>query len=225
MSPLFRSRREAGQRLARQLLPLADRHRLVVLALPRGGVPVAAEIATELKVPFDVFVVRKLGVPGHEELAMGAVASGGVRVLNPEVIEPLGIPQAAIDLVAAKELKEIERREREYRGDRPLPALAGATVVLVDDGVATGSTMLAAVEAVRMYRPASVVVAAPVMSRDAIQMLRRAVDACVYLAAPEPFFGVAAWYADFEQVTDDEVRELLLIGGVQEREGDHVVRA
>jgi predicted phosphoribosyltransferase len=186
---------------------------------------VAAEIATELMVPFDVFVVRKLGVPGHEELAMGAVASGGVRVLNPDVVAPLGIPQEAIDLVAEKELKEIERREREYRGDRPMPALEGATVVLVDDGVATGSTMLAAVEAVRMYRPASIVAAAPVMSLDAIQVLRRAVDACVYLAAPDPFFGVAAWYENFEQVTDLEVRELLLIGGKHESEGNHAYSA
>jgi predicted phosphoribosyltransferase len=223
MSPLFRNRREAGQRLAHKLLPLADRHRLVVLALPRGGVPVAAEIATELKVPFDVFVVRKLGVPGHEELAMGAVASGGVRVLNPAVVQPLGITMSVIEKVAEKELKEIERREREYRGTRPFPELAGATVILVDDGIATGSTMLAAVEAVRMHKPASVVVAAPVVSTDAVAFLRRSVDASIYLAAPEPFYGVAAWYADFEQVTDDEVRELLKVGGRQEMEGTHAL--
>ena len=225
MSPLFSNRRDAGQRLARRLAPLADFHRLVVLGLPRGGVPVAAEIARLLGVPFDVFVVRKLGVPGHEELAMGAVASGGVCVLNPAVVQPLGIPQGVIDLVVAKEQREIDRREREYRGTRALPSLAGATVVLVDDGVATGSTMLAAVEAVRMHRPAGVVVAAPVMARDAIEVLQRAADACIYLAEPEPFYGVGAWYADFEQVTDDEVRELLKIGGRQESEEVHVVTA
>jgi predicted phosphoribosyltransferase len=225
MQPLFHTRREAGQRLARYLRPLAEHRHLVVLALPRGGVPVAAEIAARLGVPFDVFVVRKLGVPGHQELAMGAVASGGLRVLNPEVIQPLGITQDIIDQVARKELKEIDRREREYRGGRPLPSLDGATVVLVDDGVATGSTMLAAVEAVRMLRPWRVAVAAPVMSRDAIITLTRAADACFYLAAPEPFYGVAAWYQDFEQVTDDEVRELLKSGGPAERDGAYAVTA
>lgn len=225
MSPLFRNRRDAGQRLARRLAPLAGREGLVVLGLPRGGVPVAAEIAKALGVSFDVFVVRKLGVPGHEELAMGAVASGGVRVLNPAVIQPLGISQEVIDRVAAMEQEELDRREREYRGTRQLPSLTGATVILVDDGVATGSTMLAAVEAVRMHRPAAVVVAAPVMSRDAIEVLNRAADACVDLADPEPFYGVAAWYADFAQVTDDEVRELLRIGGQQESEDAHAVTA
>ena len=223
MSPLFRNRRDAGERLARRLAPLADRARLVVLGLPRGGVPVAAEIAKVLGVPVDVFVVRKLGVPGHPELAMGAVASGGVRVLNPAVIQPLGISPEVIDRVTAMEKEEIDRREREYRGARALPSLTGAVVILVDDGVATGSTMLAAVEAVRMQRPASVVVAAPVMARDAIEVLHRAADACIYLAEPEPFYGVAAWYADFEQVTDDEVRELLKIGGPQESEEAHAV--
>ncbi len=223
MSPLFRNRRDAGQRLARRLVPIADRQGLVVLALPRGGVPVAAEIATVLGVPFDVFVVRKLGAPGHEELAMGAVASGGVRVLNPDVIQPLGITLSEIDRVAERELQEVDRREREYRGGRALPSLRGATVVLVDDGIATGSTMLAAVEAVRMLRPASVLVAAPVVTRDAIRMLNRAADATIYLAAPEPFYGVAAWYSDFEQVTDDEVRELLKMGGQQHSEDIHAI--
>ena len=223
MLPLFQTRREAGQRLARHLAPLADHHHLVVLALPRGGVPVAAEIATQLGVPFDVFVVRKLGVPGHEELAMGAVASGGLRVLNPNVVQPLGITLDTIDRVARMELQEIERREREYRGGRALPSLEGATVILVDDGIATGSTMLAAVEAVRLLRPASVVVAAPVISRDAIVTLQRASDACIYLAAPEPFYSVAVWYRDFEQVTDDEVRELLRIGGPAEKDGPYAV--
>lgn len=225
MRPLFRTRQEAGQHLARRLAPLADHHHLIVLALPRGGVPVAAEIATRLAAPLDVFVVRKLGVPGHEELAMGALASGGVRVLNPDVIQPLGISLDTIDRVARAELQEIDRREREYRGGRALVSLAGATVVLVDDGVATGSTMLAAVEAVRMLRPASIVVAAPVISRDAIEVLERAADACVFLAAPEPFLGVAAWYRDFAQVTDDEVRELLRAGGPAERDGAHAVTA
>lgn len=223
MSPLFRNRRDAGQRLARRLVPIADRQGLVVLALPRGGVPVAAEIATALGVPFDVFVVRKLGAPGHEELAMGAVASGGVRVLNPDVIQPLGITLSEIDRVAERELQEIDRREREYRGGRALPSLQGATVVLVDDGIATGSTMLAAVEAVRMLRPASVLVAAPVVTRDAIRMLNRAADGMIYLAAPEPFYGVAAWYSDFEQVTDDEVRDLLRMGGQHHSEDIHAI--
>ena len=225
MSPLFRDRHDAGQRLARRLAPLAGREGLVVLGLPRGGVPVAAEIAKALDVSLDVFVVRKLGVPGHEELAMGAVARGGVRVLNPAVIQPLGISQEVIDRVTAMEQEEVDRREREYRGTRQLPSLTGATVILVDDGVATGSTMLAAVEAVRMHRPAAVVVAAPVMSREAIEVLNRAADACVDLADPEPFYGVAAWYADFAQVTDDEVRELLRTGGQQESEDAHAVTA
>jgi predicted phosphoribosyltransferase len=225
MSPLFQNRREAGQRLAQRLVTLANRQRLVLLALPRGGVPVTAEIATTLHLPFDVFVVRKLGVPGHEELAMGAVASGGVRVLNPDVLQPLGIPAEVIDRVAARELEEVDRREREYRGGRALPSLAGATVVLIDDGIATGSTMLAAVKAVRMHQPASVIVAAPVVSLDAIETLRRAANACVFLAAPEPFYGVAAWYVDFEQVSDDEVRELLKVGRPQETDGDYAATA
>ena len=219
MSPLFRDRREAGRQLARRLAPLTGHRPLIVLGLPRGGVPVAYEVASALGVPFDVFVVRKLGVPGHEELAMGAVATGGVRVLNPDVIEPLGIPSRVIEMVAEKELKEIDRREREYRGGRPFPALEGATVVLVDDGVATGATMLAAVQAARLYKPAEVIVAAPVMSLSADAALRQAADACVYVAAPEPFYGVAAWYADFEQTTDEEVRELL------EKDGSHVLSA
>jgi predicted phosphoribosyltransferase len=187
----------------------------MVLGLPRGGVPVAWEVARALSAPLDVFVVRKLGVPGHEELAMGAVASGGIRVLNPDVVEPLGIPGSAIEAVAAREMQEIGRRERAYRGSRPFPDLRDAIVIVVDDGIATGSTMLAAVRALRLLHPAAVVVASPVMSGSAEATLRQVADACVALATPEPFYGVAAWYADFTQTTDEEVQELLGFGGNQ----------
>ncbi|HEU5169912.1 MAG TPA: phosphoribosyltransferase family protein [Gemmatimonadales bacterium] len=209
MTPLFGDRRDAGRQLARRLSHLAGRDRLLVLGLPRGGVPVAYEVATALGAPLDVFVVRKLGVPGHEELAMGAVASGGVRVLNHATIDALGIPQEAIERVTAAELRELARREREYRRGRPFPDLRGATVVLVDDGVATGSSMLAAVQALHQHRPGAVIVAAPVVSLTARAALAQAADACEYVAAPEPFFGVGAWYHNFEQTSDEEVRALL----------------
>jgi predicted phosphoribosyltransferase len=206
---LFANRVDAGRQLAAQLTHLAGHERLIVLGLPRGGVPVAAEVAGALGAPLDLFVVRKLGVPGREELAMGAVASGGLRVINSDIITALGISPQNLEAVTAIEHRELARRERAYRGDRPMPDLAGATVVLVDDGVATGSTMLAAIRALRQYHPAMLIAAAPVMSREAYADLEREADACVALATPEPFHGVGAWYEDFSQTTDAEVLALL----------------
>lgn len=209
MSALFRDREEAGAELARRLRRYAGRADVIVLGLPRGGVPVAAQVARALGALLDVFVVRKLGVPGHRELAMGAIASGGTRVLNHDVIGMLGISERAINAVAAEETAELERREREYRGARPFPDVHGATVILVDDGVATGSSMLAAIGALRRLEPAAIVAAAPVMSRQARASLVRAADACECVSEPEPFFGVGSWYEDFSQTSDDEVRALL----------------
>lgn len=209
MFPLFADRRDAGRQLAGRLQYLASRPDLVVLALPRGGVPVGYEVAEALGAPLDVFVVRKLGVPGHQELAMGAVASGGVRVVNQEVVRQLGVSRETFDTVTDTERRELERREREYRRGRPFPDLRGTTVVLVDDGVATGSTMLAAVHAVRELGPVAVVVAAPVMSPEAQEALARVADRCERVVAPEPLIGVGMWYDDFTQTTDDEVRTLL----------------
>lgn len=205
----FRDRVEAGQRLAARLQRYANLPGLIVLGLPRGGVPVAAEVARALGAPLDIFSVRKLGVPGHREFAMGAIASGGIRVLNSEAIEMLGISQRAIAAAVAEETGELERREREYRGARPFPDLRGATVILVDDGVATGSTMMAGIVALRRMKPATLVVAAPVMSRQARTTLAEAADACECVFAPEPFHGVGVWYEDFGQTTDEEVRSLL----------------
>jgi predicted phosphoribosyltransferase len=216
MIALFSDRQEAGQQLAAKLSHLAGREKLIVLGLPRGGVPVAAEVARALGTPLDVFVVRKLGVPGQEELAMGAVASGGVRVENEEVIRSLGITRRTLDDVTEAEQRELARREREYRHGRPFPTIRDGTVVLVDDGVATGSTMMAAVKALRQQGPAAIVVAAPVMSRSAQKALSRLADDCVVISTPEPFYGVGAWYQDFSQTTDEEVRALLepgLLGG------------
>jgi putative phosphoribosyl transferase len=210
MSPqLFRNRSEAGQLLAAKLAKYADKPDVIVLALPRGGVPVGYEVAHTLHAPLDVFVVRKLGIPGHEELAMGAVASGGVRVLNDQVVRGLGIPDSVIGAVANWELQELQRRERLYRGNRPPPDVRGRTVILVDDGLATGSTMLAAVQALRKLGPARIVVAVPVASGDTCQLLQEYVDEVVCAATPEPFYAVGLWYRDFSQTTDEEVRELL----------------
>jgi predicted phosphoribosyltransferase len=205
----FRDRREAGRQLARHLAAYANRPDVLVLALPRGGVPVAYEVARALDAPLDVFLVRKLGLPGHEELAMGAVASGGVRVLNRDVVEALRISPEIIDAVANRELQELERREREYRGDRPLPDVRGKTVILVDDGLATGSTMRAAAEALRQQGPARLVVAVPAGSPQTCDEFRDEVDEIVCAITPEPFYAVGLWYDDFSQTTDDEVRELL----------------
>jgi putative phosphoribosyl transferase len=205
----FRDRRDAGRLLAQRLGAYANRPDVVVLALPRGGVPVAYEVAQALHVPLDVFLVRKLGLPGHEELAMGAVASGGVRVLNRDVVEQLNIPDEVIDAVARRELQELERRERAYRGDRPFPEVRGKTVILVDDGLATGSTMRAAAEALRQQGPARLVVAVPAGSRETCDEFRAEVDEIVCGIMPDPFYAVGLWYDDFSQVTDDEVRDIL----------------
>jgi erythromycin esterase-like protein/predicted phosphoribosyltransferase len=205
----FRDRTHAGQLLAERLRGYAGEHDAVVLALPRGGVPVAFEIARELDAPLDVFVVRKLGVPGHEEYALGAIASGGTRVLNRPVIEALGLPAEWIEAIDAKERRELERRERAYRGDWPPPDVAGRTVILVDDGLATGSTMRAAVEALREDEPARIVIAVPVADPAVCAELRTQVDDAVCLVTPRPLGAVGAWYEDFSQTSDDEVRELL----------------
>ncbi len=205
----FRNRRDAGRLLAQRLAAYANRSDVVVLALPRGGVPVAYEVARALRVPLDVFLVRKLGLPGHKELAMGAVASGGVRVLNRDVVEQLNIPPEVIDAIARRELQELERRERAYRGDRPFPEVRGKTVILVDDGLATGSTMRAAAEALRQQGPARLVVAVPAGSRETCDEFRAEVDEIVCGIMPDPFYAVGLWYDDFSQVTDDEVRDIL----------------
>lgn len=209
MTARFRDRRDAGQALADLMRAYAHDPQLLVLGLPRGGLPVAAEVAAALHAPLDVFVVRKLGVPGHEEYAMGAIASGGIRVLNHEVIRQLHLPIDAVERVERSERVELARREQLYRGDRPAPELAGATVVLVDDGLATGSTMLAAIAAVRTQHPARIIVAVPVASVEACDAVRRQADACVCAFTPDPFYGVGMWYQNFEQTTDGEVQRLL----------------
>jgi len=206
---VYRNRSEAGKHLTAQLAKYANREDVLVLALPRGGVPVAFEVAKALRAPLDIFLVRKLGVPGHEELAMGAIATGGVRVLNHDVVDYLGIPASVIDAVAANELQELERRERAYRGDRPEPDVRGKTVILVDDGLATGSTMRAAAAALRQQGPARIVVAVPVSAPQTCDEYRMGVDEIICANTPEPFYGVGLWYEDFSQTTDEEVRELL----------------
>jgi predicted phosphoribosyltransferase len=206
---LFHDRAAAGRALATELTEYADRPDVVVLALPRGGVPVAFEVAQALHAPLDVFLVRKLGVPGHQELAMGAIASGGIRVLNEAVVRELVIPDEIIQVYAAEEQRELQRRERAYRGDRPSPPVRGRTVVLVDDGLATGSSMMAAVAALRRQRPARLVVAVPVGASDTCNALREVADEVVCARTPEPFHAVGVWYEDFAQTTDEEVRELL----------------
>jgi predicted phosphoribosyltransferase len=205
----FRDRREAGRQLAQRLAAYANRPDVLVFALPRGGVPVAYEVARALHAPLDVFLVRKLGLPGHEELAMGAVASGGVRVLNRDVVERLQLPDELIDAVTRRELQELERRERAYRGDRPFPDVQGKTIILVDDGLATGSTMRAAAEALRQQGPARLVIAVPAGSPETCNDFREEVDEVVCAITPDPFYAVGLWYQDFSQTTDDEVRELL----------------
>jgi predicted phosphoribosyltransferase len=209
----FRNRTDAGRQLAEKLAAYAHRPGVLVLALPRGGVPVGFEVARKLGAPLDVFLVRKLGVPGYEELAMGAVATGGVRVLNDEIVRGLGISEHEIDAAAARELQELARRQRLYRGDRPLPDIAGRTIILVDDGLATGATMRAAIAAVRQQQPARIVVAVPTASPDTCEALKAEADDVVCAMTPEPFLAVGHWYEDFTQTTDDEVRELLARGG------------
>jgi putative phosphoribosyl transferase len=205
----FRDRAEGGRLLAEQLLAYAGRPEAIVLALPRGGVPVAFEIATRLRVPLDIFLVRKLGVPGQPELAMGAIASGGARFLNEDVIRYVGARPETIELVARDEQIELERREQAYRGDRAAPDLQNRHTILVDDGLATGSSMRAAITAVRMQRPACIIVAVPVAAREACEDLTREVDEVICLRTPEPFSAVGLWYEDFSQTEDDEVRALL----------------
>ena len=205
----FRNRNDAGRQLAEKLAAYADRPDVLVLALPRGGVPVGYEVARARGAPLDVFLVRKLGVPGYEELAMGAVATGGVRVLNDEIVRGLGISEHGIDVAVAREMEELARRERLYRGDRPPPDVAGRTVILVDDGLATGATMRAAVAALREQQPTRIVVAVPTASPDTCEVLKAEADDVVCAITPEPFFAVGHWYEDFTQTTDNEVRELL----------------
>ena len=205
----FRDRYDAGQQLAAKLKSEVGSRDALVLALPRGGVPIGYEIAEALGVPLDVFLVRKLGVPGHEELAMGAIAMGGLRVLNDDLARELAIPAATVDAVEARERQEMARRERLYRGNRPTPNLRGKTVILVDDGLATGSTMVAAARAVRQLRPARVVAAVPVASADVCAGMRQLVDEMICLETPEPFAAVGLWYEDFSPTSDEEVQELL----------------
>ena len=209
MTALFADRREAGLCLALHLAAYAGRPDVIVLALPRGGVPVAFEVAAALSAPLDVFLVRKLGLPGHEELAMGAVASGGVRVVNDAVVEAAEVSPGVIDAVTATESRVLEQRERLYRGDRPPTAIAGQVVVLVDDGLATGTTMRAGLAALRQRSPASLVVAVPVAAPTVCAALRSEADEVVCAYTPEPFYAVGMWYADFSQTTDEEVRALL----------------
>lgn len=209
----FANRRQAGEKLAAKLTKYADRQDVLVLALPRGGVPVAYEVARALQAPLDVFLVRKLGVPGYEELAMGAIASGGVRVLNEEVTSRIQLPDSVIDEVASREQKELERRERLYRGDQPAPNVQGLTVILIDDGLATGSTMRAASIALRQMRPVKIIVAVPVAASETCEAFRSEVDEVVCAAMPEPFMAVGAWYAEFSQTSDEEVRDLLARAG------------
>lgn len=207
--PLFRDRTDAGRVLATALARYAGRPDLIVLALPRGGVPVAFEVARALGAPLDVFLVRKLGLPGHEELAMGAIASGGVRLINEDVVEAYHVSDAQIEMVSEVEQRELERRERAYRDGRPLPSLRDRTVILVDDGLATGATMRAAVLAVRQESPASIVVAVPVAAPETRDEFRAIVDEIICAETPSPFYAVGLWYEDFSQTTDEEVHDLL----------------
>jgi len=209
MDGRFRDRADAGQRLAARLAGRPELADAVVLALPRGGVPVGREIADALGADLDVMVVRKLGVPGHEELAMGAIASGGVRIMNDEVLRLLYIPQADIERVAAREQAELQRRERAYRGGRPAPSVRGRAAILVDDGVATGSTIRAAITALRHQEPSRIIVAIPVAPPDVCAALQREADEVICLLTPEPFVAISVWYDSFPQLSDDDVRALL----------------
>lgn len=206
---LFQNRTHAGRVLAGMLAGYRDRDDLLVLALPRGGVPVAFEIANALHAPLDVFLVRKLGVPGQEELAMGAIATGGIRVLNHALVKYLGVPDHVIDSATAAEQAELDRREQAYRGMREAPDVRGRIVILVDDGLATGSTMRAAVAALRQQKPARIIVAVPVAAASTCQEFREEVDEIICATTPDPFYGVGQWYEDFSQTTDEEVRDLL----------------
>src|SRR4030088_2821714 len=209
MAMRFGDRRDAGRFLAERLREYRGRPDVLVLALPRGGVPVGFEVARALGAPLDVLVVRKLGLPGNEELAMGAIASGGVRVLNPDVVEQLRVPEPVIEHVAAQEQLELERREELFRGGRAGIDPAGRTVILVDDGLATGSTMKAAIQALRQRHPAEIVVAVPVAPAQTCREMADLADRVVCLLKPTMFGGVGEWYLDFRQTSDGEVRSLL----------------
>jgi len=206
---LFVNRSDAGKRLAQELFEYKDRDDVVVLALPRGGVPVAFEVAQALGAPLDIFLVRKLGVAGQEELAMGAIASGGVRVLNTEILQALHVSEREINDAVQRETHELQRREKEYRGDRPYLNLRDKTVILIDDGLATGASMRAAVEGVRIQQPVKVIVAVPTGSVEACQQMEQVADEVVCEQTPQPFYGVGMWYGDFTQISDQQVRELL----------------
>jgi putative phosphoribosyl transferase len=209
LAMIYRDRHDAGRYLAAKLRKYADRLDVLVLALPRGGVPVAYEVARALHVPLDIFLVRKLGLPGHEELAMGALASGGVRVLNEHVVHGLNVSEDTIARVTIAEQEELTRRERLYRGDRPAPEVRDQTIILIDDGLATGSTMRAAVAALRRHEPARIVVAVPVGAVETCAEFQDEADETICARTPDPFYAVGAWYADFSQTTDEEVRLLL----------------
>lgn len=205
----FPNRRNAGRELAQKLLKYRSRSDVTVLALPRGGVPVAYEVTLALKVPLDIWIVRKLGLPGQEELAIGAVSSGGIRILNHDIIQAVGLRKSTIDKVTEQELEELKRREQQYRGNRPPIDVRDRTVILIDDGLATGASMLAAVRGLRTQTPASIVVAVPAAAPQAIEILRAEVDEAVFVIAPYEFKGVGNWYEDFSQTTDEEVQWLL----------------
>lgn len=215
---VFEDREDAGRQLAARLSHYAGRKDVVVLALPRGGVPVGYEVARALDAPFDLLMVRKLGLPGQEELAMGAIASGGVRVLNDELVRMAGVPPIVIERIANEEKRELERREREYRGDRAPLEVEGRTVILVDDGVATGSTLRAAVAALRSRNPARIVVAVPTAAFSACEKLAEVADEVVCLTTPEPFFAISLSYRSFPQLTDDDVRRMLRRAAQDQRE-------
>ena len=217
---IFQDRTDAGRQLAEELLSYAGRDDVIVLALPRGGVPVAFEVAQRLGVPLDVFVVRKLGVPGHEELAMGAIASGGVRVLNEDVLYVLPDAQSIVEMVTAIECEELKRRERDYRSDRPAPEVRGRNVILVDDGLATGATMRAAAAALRQQGAAKIIVAVPVGAPITCHEIKSVADEVVCLQTPGSFMGVGQYYEDFSQTTDEEVRELLAASASKPLEND-----
>ncbi|PYL83437.1 MAG: phosphoribosyl transferase [Verrucomicrobia bacterium] len=217
---MFQDRTDAGRQLAEKLLSYAGRDDVIVLALPRGGVPVAFEVAQRVRVPLDVCVVRKLGVPGHEELAMGAIASGGVRVLNEDVLYVLPDAQSIVEMVTAIEREELKRRERDYRSNRPAPEVRGRTVILVDDGLATGATMRAAAAALRQQGAAKIIVAVPVGAPGTCHEIRSVADEVVCLQTPGSFMGVGQYYEDFSQTTDEEVRELLAASASKGPEAD-----
>ena len=205
----FKNRSEAGKELAKHLMDYTNRPDVLVLGLPRGGVPVAFEVAKALNAPLDVFLVRKLGVPGHEELALGAIASGGVRVLNHDLLRELSISENALDSLTSREQEELHRREQAFRGDRPMPDVSGRTVILVDDGLATGASMYAAVVALREHHPDKIIVAVPTASPETYAAFEGQVDSVICAHTPSPFLGVGMWYDDFSQTSDEEVRRLL----------------